>query len=200
MGDSQLSKQSRSLEDMQENLVVYESARNELIQRLGLRDQALIAYIASAGAYFGFVVAPSQEQDFAMGLASEAALILVLPILSLVFTYVILQHHVMIGKIGQFTRIMMPPDTMHWDKFYASWPDKSYLSARTIRQALLLVLPIAYAAAAGLKMLPKASTNIASGSIVFLVLAVDVAVFAVTMRLQFWAYRLRMETDYTEQT
>lgn len=186
----------QSSENSTERLLAYESARDELIQRLGLRDQALIAYIATAGAYFGLIVAPSQSGNSAPGLASEAALVLVLPILSLVFTYVILQHHVMIGKIGQFTREIMAPDTMHWDKFYAAWPDKSYLSARTISQALLLVLPIAYTAAFALKAIPKSMEDLQSAVFVGLVLAIDVAVFIITMRLQFWAYQLRKETDF----
>lgn len=196
MGLRHMAKQSQAEISLQGHFLAYESARNELIQRLSLRDQALIAYIASAGAYFGLVIAPAQSVSASRSLAFEAALVLVLPILSLVFTYVILQHHVMIGKIGQFTRSVMPDDVMHWDKHYATWSDKSYLSARTISQALLLVLPVGYTAVFGFQTFPKAMENWKSEALVGLVLLTDFVVFAITMRLQFWAYKLRKETDF----
>jgi hypothetical protein len=189
----------QELSSFEGHFLAYESARDELIQRLSLRDQALIAYIATAGAYFGLVLAPAQSKISATGLAAEASLVLVLPILSLVFTYVILQHHVMIGKIGQFTRTVMPPDVRHWDQYYASWPDKSYLSARTISQALLLVLPVAYAAAFGFRALPLVKGDLGSTALVGFVLIADFVIFAVTMRLQIWAYRLRKETDFADR-
>jgi hypothetical protein len=175
--------------------VAYESARNELIQRLTLRDQALIAYIATAGAYFGLVVAPATDGN-GRDVAMEAALVLVLPILSLVFTYVILQHHVMIGKIGEFTRTIMPVNVSHWDSFYASWPDKSYLSARTVSQALLLIMPIVYAASFTLKVIPLSIPDLSTLIFVYFVLLADVVMFLLIVRLHIWAYRLRKNTDY----
>jgi hypothetical protein len=117
----------------------YESARDELIQRLALRDQTMIAYIATAGAYFGFIVAPAEGASSAAGQpATQLALMMALPVISLVFTYIITQHHVMIGRIGVYTRSVYPDSDSHWDHHYVNWEDKRYLSARTVSQGLLL--------------------------------------------------------------
>jgi hypothetical protein len=177
----------------------YQSARSELIQRLALRDQSLIAYIASAGAYFGFVVQGSYKNTNAgSDVLSEAAIVVVLPIISLVFTYVILQHHVMIGKLGEYTRLLFPSGYNHWDHTYASWEDKRYLSARTISQALLLILPLGYTAIFAMSTLPRVLRDPPVLLVVGTVLLFDVAVFFMIVRLQVWAYELRRQTDYTQ--
>lgn len=123
----------------------YQAARSEVVQRLRLRDQALFAYIVTAGVYIGFLVQPNLTEvkttdEILLGCAAA----FVLPILSLVFTYVILQHHSMIGKLGDYVRSLYPDDFNHWDNFYLNWTDRGYLTARTASQAFLLVLPICY--------------------------------------------------------
>lgn len=166
------------------------------MQRLALRDQAIVAYIATAGAYYGFVLdgaAPRPSQTVSLG--AQAALIIVLPVLSLVFTYIILQHHAMIGKLGEFTRSIVESDHVHWDGFYAEWSDKSYLSARTSAQALLLILPVAYTAVFAARALATAST-LSTWAIVASVLIFDLVVFAMILRVHLWAYSLRRSTDY----
>lgn len=182
--------------DVAKNLVFYESARDEMISRIALRDQSLIAYIATSGAYFGFVVEGRKDAEEAVAsIAMESAIVLVLPILSLVFTYVILQHHIMIGKLGEYTRQVFPTGNHHWDHTYATWEDKRYLSARTISQALLLIMPVAYTAIFAVRAFPIIET-LTDKIAVYSVLMFDVVVFAMIVRLQVWAYALRKKTDY----
>ena len=178
------------------DIAFYESARAEMISRITLRDQSLIAYIATAGAYFGFIV---ERRSDKIGTTSdillECAIVLVLPILSLVFTYVILQHHIMIGKLGEYTRSIFPAGNPHWDHTYASWNDKRYLSARTIAQALLLIMPVAYTALFVFRVFPALKSDI-DRLIVSSVLLFDGGALLMIVRLQVWAFQLRRTTDY----
>jgi len=123
----------------------YASARDEVSKRIALRDQTLIAYIVSAGAYLG-LVAPGQTSATltAQNFPTEAAILAVPPIISLVFTCVILQHHVMIGILGDYLRSLFPTEHKIWENFYIKSRDKRYLLARTLSQALLLLIPVVY--------------------------------------------------------
>lgn len=168
----------------------YESAREELIERITLRDQTLVAYIASAGAYFGFVVSPRTSENT----WHELGIVLVLPIISLVFAFVILQHHVMIGKIAAFIRREYA-GAAHWDAEYAAWKDKSYLRARTFSQALLLLIPVGYTAAYAAQALQERSPGGGEIPAIVTTLAIDLSVLFWIVRLHFWAYRSRRETD-----
>ncbi len=179
-----------------EKIAFYESARGELIQRLALRDQSIIAYIATAGGYYGIVLGPSNMDASATTVASEASMVLVLPVLSLVFTYITLQHHVMIGKIGEFARAICKDGCGHWDDFYVQWDDKSYLSARTASQALLLILPVGYTAIFATRSLGLDGLSFSAYLLIAAVLLFDIVVLIMIVRLQLWAYRVRMSTDY----
>jgi len=177
----------------------YKAARDEIVQRVTLRDQTLVAYIAAAGAYFGFILSDQMAKPLSPdNFISEMLVILVLPILSLVFTYVILQHHIMIGKMGDFTRSLFPEKPNHWDQYYVTWEDRRYLSARTLSQALLLILPVAYT----LSFLPRVIPLVRSNR-TFLVMAVVLflfifLIFILIVRLHIWAYQIRKRTDQVD--
>jgi len=179
----------------------YAAARAEVTQRIALRDQTLIAYVVAAGGYLG-LVAPSQVTVTLtpQNVFQEIAIVVVLPVISLVFTYVILQHHIMIGVLGNYLRSLFPPDFNLWERFYTQSRDKGYLRARTFSQALLLVLPLFYTFFFLLRTIPIMGTDALLQGIVPVVLMFDVFVLAAIVRLHFWAYGVRRESDRMDKT
>lgn len=176
---------------------IYQSARDELIQRVALRDQSMFAYLVAAGSYFGFVVdGKLQISENDRSVIAQIGIVLVLPILSLVFTYITLQHHVMIGKISEFLRELIGKNPNHWDRFYAEWPDKSYLSARTISQGLLFFVPVIYSAVYFLNIGYLIYDDKLLLVIISLAILFDIYVLVMISRLQIWAIKVRRGTDY----
>ena len=88
----------------------------------------------------------------------------------------------------------MPEGTTHWDHVYARWEDKRYLSARTIAQAAILIVPLFYVAFEGWEYTSRMTAN--AGSIIALTatMLLDLAVLIATVRLHLWSYRCR-ESD-----
>src|SRR5690348_13451692 len=81
----------------------YDSARAELIQRIALRDQALMAYVLVIGGYLGFFLHRYPDLVFAPPKACEAsALTFPVPIICLLFSLVIIQHHLVINELGVY--------------------------------------------------------------------------------------------------
>jgi hypothetical protein len=179
----------------------YESARDELIERIKLRDYCLIAYIASAGAYFSFIVKDNVKMsgEFHV-LLMDVGIVIVLPIISLVFTFIILQHHMMIGKIGKFLRRNYKRPPIHWEMDYASWVDKRYLSARTFSQGLLLLIPLGYTLAFALNAFHRVGQDCDSRALVVAVVAIDSIILVGIVWLHIWAYEVRKDTDRVEET
>jgi hypothetical protein len=70
----------------------YESARQELISRLQLRDNALFVFLGTTGTIFGIAV----------GATAKLEILLIIPFLSLSLGFVVLQHHEVIGALGYF--------------------------------------------------------------------------------------------------
>lgn len=176
---------------------IYQSARDELIQRVVLRDQSMFAYLVAAGSYFGFVVdGKLKASESGESVIVQVAIVLVLPILSLVFTYITLQHHVMIGKISEFLRTLIGQNSNHWDRFYAEWPDKSYLSARTVSQGLLFIVPVVYSAIYFLSTAVIIQSDTLQLTIVAAAILFDAYVLFKIVQLQAWAIKVRRGTDY----
>ena len=174
----------------------YSAARAEVTQRIALRDQTLIAYIVAAGTYLG-LVAPGQTSTTltSQNIASELALAAVPPIISLVFTYVILQHHVMIGILGDYMRSLFPEDCNIWENFYVKSRDKGYLKVRTISQALLLAVPVIYTFAFMKRAVPIAYGNRSLTFAIIMMLIFDATVLGVILWQHIWAYGVRSRTD-----
>jgi hypothetical protein len=176
----------------------YNSARTEMIERIKLRDLCLIAYIASAGAYFQFFIKGDIVLTTATtfpALLMEAGVVLVFPVISVVFTLLTLQHHVMIGKLGEFIRREYQNGAKHWDRDYASWVDKSYLSARTFGQGILLLIPMGYTATFAINALPRSNGELRSTLVVGVVLLIDIGILVWIIWLHIWAYKVRVNTD-----
>lgn len=128
----------------------YESARSELINRIALRDGAMLFYIASVGAYlnvvFEYHFKPSGEVD-----PIRAALYMApLPVLSLIFSLMILQHHSVIGDISYYLRkeffvkssCHMAP---HWDSSESlKLGSRGFMKFRLLSQCMILILPLTY--------------------------------------------------------
>jgi phosphatidylglycerophosphate synthase len=174
----------------------YSAARAEVTQRIALRDQTLIAYIVAAGAYLG-LVAPEQASATltSQNILGEIGLAAVPPIISLVFTYVILQHHVMIGTLGEYLRSLFPEGYNIWENFYVSSRDKRYLLARTFSQALLLTVPIIYTGAFIYRAIPVVYGNKVPTLALRGIFAFDILVIFLIVRQHLWAYGERCRTD-----
>lgn len=175
----------------------YVAARAEVVQRLALRDQSLFAYIVAAGTYIGFILQPKINQnnrfeDVFIG----CALTLVLPILSLVFAYVILQHHIMIGRLGDYVRMLYPDHINHWDRYYITWKDRSYLKARTMSQALLLSLPVCYAGVFFLSNFRLITSSPLLKWVAGITGLCDILVIIYIVVLHIQAYKIRRQTDF----
>lgn len=174
----------------------YSAARAEVTQRIALRDQTLIAYIVSAGTYLG-LVAPEQTSATltSQNILRESGLAAVAPVISLVFTYVILQHHVVIGTLGEYLRSLFPQDYNIWENFYALSRDKRYLIARTVSQALLLIVPVIYTFTFMFRAIPIAYGNKLPILVVTTISIFDIFVLVVIVRQHIWAYGERRRTD-----
>ena len=127
--------------------IFYDSARNEIISRIRYRDSALIAYVASIGAYFAYVanahfVEKTTEQVY------EVLLLFPIPIACLLFTLIILQHHMVIGALGNFLSNELWNDQsgiIHWDnsKTLKRIANRSQ-KFRFFSQAIMLAGPLLY--------------------------------------------------------
>lgn len=76
----------------------YESARTELIERIGHRDNVLL-YLGAVGAVFGV----------SFGTTGRVDVLLVIPILAFGAAFVLAQHHEVIGVIGRYLAVELHP-------------------------------------------------------------------------------------------
>jgi len=129
----------------------YDSARQEAISRIALRDSAQLFYVASMGAYLSFVI----SHHFNSALQHEIlplalSLIAPLPLVSLIFTLIILHHHYFINRIGRFLsdELQFPAPyhrIVHWDTSRALTTQRTIdFGFRLIAQAALLCTPFLY--------------------------------------------------------
>jgi hypothetical protein len=124
-----------------ELVAFYNAARAEILERIKLRDQCILAYIASTAVILGVMF----KSDGLEGLYDVKLIGSVLiPLVCLIFTIVISSHHVAIGNIGQYIVAELYPTSTppHWDisatrfdKGSAQWP-------RASSQMLILSLPM----------------------------------------------------------
>ena len=79
--------------------VFYESARSELIERIGHRDNVLILYLGGVGALYGV----------ALGTTASLRVLLAIPYLALGAATILSQHHAIIGQIGYYLATELHP-------------------------------------------------------------------------------------------
>lgn len=140
---------------VQTSISIYASARAEIIQHLVLRDGALLLYIGAVGAYLNVVLnAHFGDATDKVGIGYALLLVAPLPVVCLVFTLVIVQHHIMIGRIGAFLRhelrwgAIHKQISPHWDNSSSFLHGANFLiMLRLIAQASVLSLPLLYSIA-----------------------------------------------------
>ena len=121
----------------------YNSARAELIERIRLRDQIFVFYLAGVGAVFGV----------GLGATSKTDMLMLAPFLGLGAAILISQHFAVIGalasycvlELGPFLRGLTPSeDAPQWDdsKALAEYRHAA-IGMRTWGHVLLIILPSA---------------------------------------------------------
>ena len=122
----------------------YTAMRAELTQRLVLRDQLLIAYVVAAGSYSAylitFIYGPDAEPKpplllIGMGLG--------LPLICVVFSRLIIQHHVVIHQIAKYVAEELYPRAAPPEFSVSRSVAASPLKSRYWPQFLVSVLPAA---------------------------------------------------------
>jgi hypothetical protein len=122
----------------------YTALRAELTQRLVLRDQLLVAYVVAAGSYSAylitFIYGPNAEPKPSLLLIGMG---LGLPLICVVFSRLIIQHHVVIHQIAKYLAEELYPN-VEPPEFSASLSIAlSPLKSRFWPQFLISVLPAA---------------------------------------------------------
>lgn len=121
--------------------IFYTSARTELVERMRLRDNTLVFYLAAVGAIFGVALGPAKNPD----------LLMLLPFLSLGAGIVISQHFALMGslaaycalEIGPFLRDLSPAeDAPQWDDSAGLREfQRAAIHMRSVSHVVLIVLP-----------------------------------------------------------
>lgn len=81
-------------------LSFYESARTELIARIGHRDNVLLVYLGAVGAVFGAYAASAGS-----GRSGMLAILLIVPFLALAVAFLVSQHHELIGQLALYVSV-----------------------------------------------------------------------------------------------
>lgn len=117
----------------------HSTARAELTQRIGLRDNVLMAFLGGTGALF----------SIAFGTSAKPEILLVVPYLTLGAAVIISQHHEVIGALGDFLRIELHPFLTKLEGEVPEWDSSKALTAyhsqaiwmRTVGHSVLLIVP-----------------------------------------------------------
>lgn len=150
---AKVSSQNLSDEICEPAMEYYKSARAELTQRLVLRDGSLLFYIASIGSYLSFIINQHFPADKTNDISIEKAIALCIPLpfICLIFSLLVLQHHMAIGNIGAYIRFELSPYLVDNQKI-RNWDNSAtlrlqgsgLLNLRLYSQSSILVLPIFY--------------------------------------------------------
>ena len=127
-------------------LAFYEAARAEMVERIRLRDAALLAYVVFLGAYFGFALEPEMLPATG-GNWHHAIQLVALPVVSLIFTLVVLQHHLLISHLAHYITMELLPaaGVRHWDAWCTAHSGEAKNVTRRSAQGLILIVPSFYA-------------------------------------------------------
>ena len=132
--------------DQELRLALYSAARGELLERIRLRDQALFGYVVLLGGYFGFALSLGDTRGAGLGDWREIVSLFALPGASIIFTLIVVQHHVQISQLARYIRVELMPDleNRHWDSWCANNSPPIRISSRRWAQTLVLSMPSAY--------------------------------------------------------
>ncbi len=173
------------------SVAYYNSARAELIQRITLRDQMLVAYVVALGGYLTFLL---QSDQLAKGtLYLRSIYFLGLPTICVVFSCVVLNHHVIIGKIRRYVRFELFPNTVppHWDCSKSLYADRQHVVDRVLGQAFILLLPLLYGVVFAFDNAELARQSIVSTIALIGTVSVDVVALGCCAWLHWKAYDIR---------
>jgi len=123
--------------------LAYESSRNEILERIRLRDNALLAFLGATGVVFGV----------ATGTSPRPQLLLILPYLSLAAAFIVTQHDRTIGRICAFLTEELDPFLREHAEAAPTWEACSFLQSyssaamilRSTSHSILIILPAAVA-------------------------------------------------------
>lgn len=134
-------------QEARDNLVIagYQAGRQELLERIKMRETVTLSYIAGVAAIFGIE----------LGTAAEQSILMVVPALALGATTLIAYHNLLIDAINEFFRSEVVPwyRNQHtdsaipplWDQLAPVYqPQKLILLLRFLADAVFLVLPTLY--------------------------------------------------------
>jgi hypothetical protein len=144
------------VEESDTKLTFFLNAREELLERIKLRDQALLFYVSGVGAYFAFMVVRhfDPKSDDLLNLY----LCFPVPVFCLVCTLIVLQHHTVIGDIAAYTRELYPPELelRHWNtsRVFIERARQGAGDFRFWSQMLTLFVPNLYVVMYSLQQLP----------------------------------------------
>lgn len=125
----------------------YESARNELVQRIRLRDSVILLFLAFAGTIFGLAL----NSNFSNNSEESFTVLLIIPYLSFGATFLLTQHNTVIAQIGEYcsTEIKVELDKLTKPNIFLQWDDsnslkkisKKAIDYRTFGHFILLLIP-----------------------------------------------------------
>lgn len=118
----------------------YELASNQALERIRLRDNALMAFLGATGVIFGV----------AMAAKDRIALLLMIPYLGLAAVFIVTQHDRTIGALSAFVTEALAPYFRAIDEEAPLWERCDFLrryasSAMTLRSlshAILILVPV----------------------------------------------------------
>lgn len=117
----------------------YESSRNEVLERIRLRDNALLAFLGATGLVFGVASGGPPRPQF----------LLILPYLSLAAAFVVTQHDRTIGCICAFITQELDPFLREHSEYAPTWEASNFLrrftstamTLRLISHSILILIP-----------------------------------------------------------
>lgn len=120
----------------------YELASNQAVERIRLRDNALLAFLGAAGVIFGVATAA----------VDRAMLLLMIPYLALAAVFVVTQHDRTIGALSMFITETLAPYFRTIGEEAPLWERSEFLkrfasSAMILRSsshAILILLPVGF--------------------------------------------------------
>jgi hypothetical protein len=128
----------------------YEAARSQVGQRIVLRDGALLFYISAIGVYFQYILDVHLKYSQKSVPAAHAIIVMLpLPFICLAFTLVVVQHHIMIGKIGAYLASELGKSVevgiTQWDNSrYLVESHNVFMIMRLVAQSCVLCFPMFY--------------------------------------------------------
>ncbi len=114
------------LDNGQLALAFYNAARAEVVQRLALREQTLLAWITTMGVVIGFSASKTNPSSF------DPKLIRLVPLLCLPFGLMIHRHNLIIRYIGEYIRGELNPHLRQ----HESVPPSHWDNSKALRQSL----------------------------------------------------------------